>query len=124
MTEEEAQTLLRRYRWPPDGNPICPRCQSRNHYVWRRKRLQFKCRDCHHQYTITSGTAFACRKLSYIKLIAIIEALAARKHQSLLSISRALDVQYKTLWVLARKLDAVQSGRDPSIWVGYWQPRR
>ena len=68
-------------------------------------RRKFKCAACHHQFSVTSGTIFACRKLSFVDLLAAICLFVnAAKGASALQLSRDLDVQYKTAFVLAHKL--------------------
>jgi hypothetical protein len=67
-------------------------------------RRRFKCAACHHQFSVTSGTIFACRKLSFVDLLAAICLFVnAAKGASALQLSRDLDVQYKTAFVLAHK---------------------
>jgi hypothetical protein len=71
----------------------------------REETLTFKCAACYHQFSVTSGTIFACRKLSFVDLLAAICLFVnAAKGTSALQFSRDLDVQYKTAFVLAHKL--------------------
>ncbi|MGY4395832.1 transposase-like protein [Sphingomonas sp. UYAg733] len=70
MGEEAAYEAFRRMRWP-DGEASCPRCGCCETYsITTRKR--FKCVACYHQFSVTSGTIFASRKLSYTDLLAAI----------------------------------------------------
>jgi hypothetical protein len=65
----------------------------------------WKCQLCNHQFSVTSGTIFASRKLpirDYLSAIAIF--VNAVKGISALQLGRDLDVQYKTAFVLAHKL--------------------
>ena len=65
----------------------------------------FKCKACGHQFSVTSGTIFASRKLpirDYLLAIALFSNCA--KGMLALQLSRDLDVQYKTAFVLAHKL--------------------
>lgn len=62
-------------------------------------------RGCYHQFSVTSGTIFASRKMAYVDLLAAICIFVnAVKGLSALQFSRDLDVQYKTAFVLAHKL--------------------
>jgi hypothetical protein len=63
---------------------------------------------------VTSGTVFANRKLSFKKIImAIWEEITAAKGMAALHLSRKLNVQYKTAYVLLQKLrEAVGLRRD------------
>jgi len=70
-----------------------------------RSRPIFKCKACEHQFSVTSGTIFASRKLpvrDYLTAIAIF--VNGAKGHSALQLSRDLDCQYKTAFVLAHKL--------------------
>jgi hypothetical protein len=57
---------------------------------------------------VTTGTVFANRKLSFKKIImAIWEEITAAKGMAALHLSRKLNVQYKTAYVLLQKLREV-----------------
>jgi transposase-like protein len=105
MSDEEAHAAFQRIRWADnDGKPYCPRCgcidapKLATRPVW-------KCRGCSYQFSVTAGTIFADRKRpirDYLLAIAIF-ANGAKGH-SALQLSRDLDCQYKTAFVLAHKL--------------------
>jgi hypothetical protein len=60
---------------------------------------------CHRQFSVTSGTIFASRKLSFVDLLgAICLFVNASKGLSAVQLSRDLDVQHKTAFVLMHKL--------------------
>src|SRR5918994_6981170 len=105
MSEEEARAMFRSIRWTAtDGEPVCPRCGCVACYEYASRPI-FKCKGCGHQFSITSGTIFASRKLpvrDYLLAIAIF--VNGAKGYSALQLSRDLDVQYKTAFVLAHKL--------------------
>jgi transposase-like protein len=105
MSEEEARDAFRLIRWSAtNGEPVCPRCQCAAVYAYETRPL-FKCKACSHQFSVTSGTIFASRKLpvrDYLMAIAIF--VNGAKGHSALQLSRDLDVQYKTAFVLAHKL--------------------
>ena len=70
-------------------------------YTYATRKL-FKCKACNHQFSVTSGTIFASRKLSirdYLLAIAIF--VNGAKGHSALQLSRDLDCQYKTAFVRA-----------------------
>lgn len=124
MTEAEACDLFCRWRWPPEGEPQCPRCHKHGHYRWIKppNRVTFNCKHCNKQYTPTSGTAFGGRKMPYLKLVTAMRILLRSEGRaSVLEVSKALNMQYKTAWVLAHKLRELRAGRDGRIWKRYWQ---
>ena len=105
MTDDEAHATFVAIRWADnDGEPFCPRCRCTAIYTYTARRI-FKCRDCQRQFSVTSDTIFASRKLpigDYLAAIAIF--VNAVKGISALQLGRDLDVQYKTAFVLAHKL--------------------
>ena len=73
---------------------------------------------CGHQFSVTSGTIFASRKMAFVDLLAAVVILSnAVKGVSMLQLSRDIDCQYKTAFVLAHKLrEAIalgNPGRNP-----------
>lgn len=105
MGEDKAYDAFRTLRWPEtDGEAVCPRCGCVETYNISSRR-RFKCVACHHQFSVTSGTIFASRKLSFTDLLAaIVIFVNGAKGVSALQVSRDLDVQYKTAFVLSHKL--------------------
>lgn len=103
--EEKAYAKFQLIRWAETkGEPVCPRCGSLKHYDIPSRR-RFMCGDCKHQYSVTSGTIFASRKMAFTDLLgAICIFVNAVKGISACQLSRDLDCQYKTAWVLAHKL--------------------
>ena len=105
MGEDAAYGVFCDMRWPEtDGEPVCPRCGCTEAYHISTRR-KFKCVACHHQFSVTSGTIFASRKLSFTDLLAaIVLFVNGTKGMSALQASRDLDVQYKTAFVMFHKL--------------------
>jgi transposase-like protein len=105
MGEDQAYDAFCAMRWPEtDGEAVCPRCGCVETYNITSRR-RFKCVGCHHQFSVTSGTIFASRKLSFTDLLAaIVIFVNGAKGVSALQVSRDLDVQYKTAFVLSHKL--------------------
>lgn len=103
--EEKAYRRFCVLRWPQtDGSPVCPMCSCLEFYDLKARR-RFKCAACHHQFSATSGTIFASRKLSFVALLgAICLFVNASKGMSAVQLSRDLDVPYKTAFVLMHKL--------------------
>jgi transposase-like protein len=103
--EDKAYETFKTIRWAStEGNPVCPKCGCLDHYAITSRR-KFKCAACGSQYSVTSGTIFASRKLPFTDLLGAISIFVnAVKGMSALQLSRDLDVQYKTAWVLAHKL--------------------
>jgi transposase-like protein len=79
----------------------------------QRARRKFKCKGCGYQFSVTRGTIFASRKMAFVDLLAAICLVVnASKGLSIKKISRDLDCQYKTAFVLAHKIrEAMASAR-------------
>lgn len=105
LSDAEAFATFQAIRWVEnDGEPVCPKCGCVAVYTYAARRI-FKCQGCSAQFSVTSGTIFASRKLPVRDLLAAIAIFVnGAKGISALQLSRDLDVQYKTAFVLAHKL--------------------
>jgi transposase-like protein len=103
--EEAAYEAFCQMRWPEtNGDAVCPECGCCDAYKITTRR-KFKCKGCGHQFSVTSGTIFASRKMAFVDLLAAIFIIVnASKGLSMVQLSRDLDCQYKTAFVLAHKL--------------------
>lgn len=103
--EEAAYRKFCELRWPEtDGEAVCPRCGCCETYDISTRR-KFKCKACSHQFSVTSGTIFASRKMDFTDLLAAICIIAnAAKGVSAIQLSRDVGCQYKTAFVLAHKI--------------------
>ncbi len=129
MTETQAYNAFRRARWH-DGQPFCPHCGCVGAYEHAPRKVvrvdgekrpsrafsnRFSCKDkdCRREFSVTTGTILAHRKLPFRTLLQAV-ALSAQsvKGHAALQLSRELLVQYKTAWVLSHKLrEAVAAER-------------
>lgn len=105
MSDAEALETFKAIRWAKnDGKPACPRCGCVEVYTYAARRI-FKCKGCQSQFSVTTGTIFASRKLPLRDILAAIAIFCnGAKGHSALQLSRDLDVQYKTAFVLSHKL--------------------
>lgn len=119
MSDEEARAIFQRIRWADNGGaPYCPECGCLKVYAFATRPI-WKCSSCKYQFSVTSRTIFDNRKLplrDYLLAIAIF--VNGAKGHSALQLSRDLDIQYKTAFVLAHKLreamGAMRSGAELS----------
>jgi transposase-like protein len=122
MSERDAENVFSRVRWPEsNGEPVCPRCGCEICYDCRRSEHQprWRCKACRADFSATSGTLFAWHKLpikSY--LLAISVFCNEVKGKSMLALSRDLDVQYKTAFVLAHKLREAMASSVKALRIG------
>lgn len=120
MSDEEARKVFAAIRWAAnDGEPFCPACGCVAIYAYASRPI-FKCKGCDKQFSVTSGTIFASRKLplrDYLAAIAIF--VNGAKGHSALQLSRDLDCQYKTAFVLAHKLREAMASQQPEMVGGH-----
>ena len=103
--EDAARETFKRIRWAEtDGEPVCPQCGCLDGKPVK-GRPTYRCIGCGKHFTITSETIFASRKMSYTDLLAAICIFVnSVKGISALQLSRDLDCQHKTAFVLCHKL--------------------
>ena len=114
MTDDEAFGLFATIRFAENaGEPFCPDCGCCDPYFISTRR-KWKCKACGKNFSATSGTIFASRKMAFVNLLAAICIFVnAAKGISALQLSRDLDCQYRTAYVLAHKLrEAMALGND------------
>lgn len=105
MSDAEALETFKAIRWADnDGDAYCPKCGCTAVYGYKSRPI-LKCKACEAQFSVTSGTIFASRKLAMRDILAAIAIFVnGAKGISALQLSRDLDVQYKTAFVMAHKL--------------------
>lgn len=114
MTDDQAWEAFKTIRWDDnDGEPYCAKCGCTEIYNFKARRL-FKCKGCQTQFTVTSGTIFASRKMPLRDILAAIAIFVnGAKGHSALQLSRDLDCQYKTAFVLSHKIrEALAKSHD------------
>jgi transposase-like protein len=119
LSEDEAFETFKAIRWDDNGGePYCGKCGCTAIYTFKARRI-FKCKGCNAQFSLTSGTIFASRKMSLRDILAAIAIFTnGAKGHSALQLSRDLDCQYKTAFVLTHKLREAMA--TPSVLE--WQP--
>jgi transposase-like protein len=122
MTDSEAETVFAGIRWAENGGkPVCPHCGSPIAYECRRPNgaLRYRCKACRGDFSLTSGTLFAFHKLPIRTYLAAIVIFCNEvKGKSALALSRDLDVQYKTAFVLAHKMREAMASELKGATVG------
>jgi transposase-like protein len=107
MSDSEAEATFKAIRWPDtQGDPVCPHCGALDAYECRRDGLlRFRCSACRKDFSLTSGTLFASRKLPIRGYLAAIAIFCNEvKGKSMLALSRDMGITYKAAFVLAHKL--------------------
>ena len=120
MNDADAFAVFKELRWGAGETVACPICGVVGKHAFRKDRKQWKCQDCAHTFSVTSGTIFSNHKLPLKKYLAAIAIFTnAAKGVSALQLSRDLGTQYKTAFVLAHKIrESLMEHRDESALAG------
>lgn len=105
LSVEDAIEVFKSIRWADtNGAPVCPNCGCAAVNAYKTRPI-FKCKGCSKQFSVTSGTIFSNRKMPVRDILLAIAIFAnGAKGYPALQLSRDLDCQYKTAFVLAHKL--------------------
>jgi len=116
MSEEEAYASFKAIRFAAnEGKPYCPHCGVDAVYEYSSRRL-FKCKACEKQFSVTSGTVFRSRKMSYGDImLAVVLFVNGVNGNAALHLSRDLDCSYKTAHVLCKKLSRVMASMQAEV---------
>jgi hypothetical protein len=121
-TETECYEAFLKWRWPEtNGQPVCPRCGGTEKVYRYKTRRIFKCGPCSTttnpaQFSATSGTAFAHRKLSFKKICAaLFNFVIHARGEPATTVSIACKINYRSAYLLlhsAREaMEFAQQGR-------------
>lgn len=104
-TEDEARDQFAKFRWAEfGGRPGCERCKTDAVDVYKSRNI-YKCKRCERQFSLTSETPWAYRKLGFRKLMIIISAFSDnRQALTARSLARQLRLNYKTVLLWVHKL--------------------
>lgn len=108
MSTDEAYAAFKAIRFADSGGePICPECACDTIYALKRGGV-FRCKACVKEFTLTSGTIFASRKMSLRDILTAIALFVnGVDGVAALRLSRELNCDYKTAFVLEHKLREV-----------------
>lgn len=115
MKEEDAYRWFMPARFPETkGVAYCPACGTLDSTPVRRKRFVCTAQECRKEFSVTSGTILASRKLSFkTLLLALALSVHSVKGKAACELKRELAVDYKTAFVLMHKLrEAIADARE------------
>jgi ribosomal protein L37AE/L43A len=89
LSEDEAYARFKAIRFSENGgDPFCPKCGCADVYEFKARKI-FKCSACKSQFSLTSQTIFASRKLSIRDILSAIAIfMNGAKGHSALQLSR------------------------------------
>lgn len=105
LTEEQAHEKFTLMRWGSLTRMPCPECGTTDTHYPRRQRRQWRCKHCDRVFSVTTGTPFANRKLSFkMLLLVIFEFISSPKGCSANSIHSRLGITCRTAYQNLSKL--------------------
>lgn len=105
LTNETAEQVLAEARWGSSDKQGCPRCGVFRRHYRRVKRRRWRCAECAHEFSVTSGTQLDSNKLKFKQLVLAYLVIDSNvKGASMLLLSRIIGITPKTCQVLAGKL--------------------
>jgi transposase-like protein len=108
MTDDQVLEFLKEARWGTTEKQGCPLCGAFARHKYRKHRKQWRCKDCDYEFSVTSMTVFADRKITlYQLLLAIWLFMSSPNGISAPFLASNLGVQPKTAFVLLGKLREV-----------------
>src|SRR5438477_6991671 len=115
MTDDEARDTFKRIRWSENNaEPFCPHCGCLIVYALAETPPRWKCSACRRKFSLTSGTLFHSRKLAVRDYLAVIALFVnGVKGTSALQISRDLNINPKSSFVLLHKIRESDGCADP-----------
>jgi transposase-like protein len=122
MSDSQVEATFAAIRWAEtSGKAVCPHCGCPTCYEARRPSgaLRFRCKACRKDFSLTSGTLFAFHKMPLRQYLAAVVIFCNEvKGKSALALSRDLDCQYKTAFVLAHKLREAMASEISGLRLG------
>lgn len=108
LSQEECWSIFKECRFGNKPEFACPECGTIDKHWFISTRKQWHCKGCEHRFSVTSGTVWQNRKLSFSKLLCILilfvsssQGLAANKLPSM------IDITYKTAYLNLGKIREV-----------------
>jgi len=113
-SEKRAHELFCKARWGGSKIVTCPYCATVDEHYSRRKRRQWRCKECDGIFSVTTGTPLADRKLAYKKiLVLILFFVAAPRSEPVNKIHSLMKITMRTAYILYGKLrEALWQQRD------------
>ena len=103
--EQFAYEVFCKVRWPEaNGQPICRKCGCDRVYSLSTRRI-FKCKNCYHQFTPTSGTIFNSRKMSFVQILTMMKYILDKpKGVTIVELCNEVGFDYKTGFDMMQKM--------------------
>ncbi|MBW7475029.1 transposase [Paenibacillus oenotherae] len=116
--EEACFDILYAAKWP-DGYS-CPRCQSNQASLIRTRRLPlYQCLNCHYQASLTTGTIMEGSRTPLNKWFRAVFLFACPNTPiNAVKLAAAIEVTYKTAWLILHKLRFAMSQSNASELLG------
>jgi hypothetical protein len=113
-TDQQCAEALFHARWP-DGFR-CPICRHPEYYLTRTRRHPlFECKSCRHQTSLIAGTIMGGSSTSLSKWFKAFYLMSLPGGISAVRLSEAIEVTYKTAWLMAHKIREAMRTAEQSV---------
>lgn len=114
LTEDEAREKFTILRWGSTTIMPCPSCGAVDKHYVRRSRNQYRCKHCYTDFSVTTNTPFADRKLPFKALLRLIfEFIKAPKGHAASEYQAAHNLSIRTAYQNFQKIrEALFETRD------------
>ena len=110
--EDIYKQTLAEVRWGDDV--VCPHCEK--HHCVRRADGRYRCNQCKHNFSCTTGTIFENTKLPLQKRFITMYLISShKKGVSSLQIMRDCEVTQKTAWFMLHKVRSLYGQNDSTV---------
>lgn len=120
MTTLQAVRFFANVIWGSHKEMPCPHCGTIDEHYWSLRELRWKCACCGKRFSVTSGTVFANRKLSLLKILKIAFSWAnGASGKPALQLRRDWNISYPTAFTLVHKLrEGILRGHNAGMLCG------
>ena len=116
MSDEDVGALFRCARWPPNGEPACPRCGASAAY-WLVDYGRWRCsaRACRADFTLLGRTLFASSKVPARTILKVAAIFCREPRPPSMEIARTIGTDYRTAWIITGKLQVLTDGEPANV---------
>lgn len=108
LSEEECWEVFKKCRFGNEEKFACPNCGAKEKHWHIRTRKQWHCKYCNHRFSVTSGTAWHKRKLSFSKLLCmLILFVSSSQGIAANTLPSKINITYKTAYLNLGKIREV-----------------
>lgn len=108
MTKDQVREKMQLFRWGSTDKQTCPACGVFDSHKFKKTRQIWRCKHCEHEFSVTSNSIFADRKMPLKKiLLGIYTFINSPYGVSSVVLAHELDVNHRSAFLMLGKLREV-----------------